>query len=99
MTFQETYNLKADTSMQQRTQVGCISAAQDITYEDPATQDHDKRLKWSKYAFQWPQSVMDQSIWYVVIDPIIQSKGVTCADADIKNVIIAQLPTLITLVP
>jgi hypothetical protein len=99
MTFQETYNLRADPSMQQRTQVACISTAQDITYEDPATPDHTKRIAWSKYAFQWPQTVSEQAIWYVVIDPTVQSKGNTCTDADIKNVIIAQLPTLMLLVP
>lgn len=99
MTFQETYNLRVDLSMQQRTQVACISTAQDISYEDPATPDHDKRLKWSKYAFQWPQTVAEQAIWYVVIDPTIQSSGVGCADTDIKNVVIAQLPTLMLLAP
>jgi hypothetical protein len=99
MTFQETYNLRADPSMQQRTQVACISTAQDISYEDAGTVDHTKRLAWSKYAFQWPQTVAEQTIWYVVIDPIVQSKGPACEDADIKNVVIAQLPTLMLLVP
>jgi hypothetical protein len=99
MTFQETYNLRADDSMKQRTQVAVVSTAQDISYEDPSTPDHETRMKWVKYAFQWTATVEEQAIWYVVIDPIVQSKGAACEDIDIKNVVVAQLPTLILLAP
>jgi hypothetical protein len=85
--------------MQQRTETACCDVATGILTESPTTPDHTNRLNWAKYCYSAPATVMQQAIWYVVMDPTVNAAGTACTDANIKAAVTNNLSYLTPLAP
>jgi hypothetical protein len=87
--------------LSQQTEVAVVTAAGQITNEDPATPDHANRLAWANWAvpnssvawqaFAWPVASNPSIVTAVTADP----SGQTVLDGDVQFVINSNLDIVI----
>jgi hypothetical protein len=87
--------------LSQQTEVAVVTAAGQITNEDPATPDHANRLAWANWAvsnssvawqsFAWPVANNPAIITAVTADP----SGQTVLDSDVQFVVNSNLDKVI----
>jgi|SRR5215475_5775998 len=95
-TYELNYSLRYDQKwLQQRTEVSVVKSAQYIQIEDPATPDHDNRLKWANWTIKNSSVAFGSFMWSVALDPNVVSKGQDITDAEIDGITSAALPAVI----
>jgi hypothetical protein len=87
--------------LSQQTEVAVVTAAGQITNEDPATPDHANRLAWANWAtvnssvawqsFAWPVANNPSIVTAVKADP----SGSTVLDSDVQFVVNSNLEIVI----
>jgi hypothetical protein len=81
----ETYRLRYDDpEMKNRVTAAMAQNAGNIRNEDPTTPE---RQQWADYAFANTQSLAEQAMWDVVMNPTINNAGDTATDQDILFVV------------
>jgi hypothetical protein len=89
-------------SIQQQIEVAMITAAQNISNEDPATADHTNRIAWAKWANQNSSAAWIPFAWPVAMNPSIQASveadpsGQGVKDSDIQFVVNSNVEAVIT---
>lgn len=89
-------------SIQQQIEVAVITAAGDITEEDPSTPDHANRIAWAAWANENSSVAWNPFAWPVAMNPAIQYEveadpsGQTVKDADVQFVVNSNIESVIT---
>jgi hypothetical protein len=84
LTYEESATLMLDGNFQGRIKVACLTFANYIQNESPATQGHTARLRWAQSAFQNSQAAAQQIQPTTVMDPAVQAAGSVISDTDLQ---------------
>lgn len=75
------------TALQKKVTVAVAVAATNVLCEDPATDQHDKRLQWAQNVLRDVQAWGQQMIWGVLRVPAIVQTGASASDADVQTAV------------
>ena len=96
MSYQDSYNLRYTQNwLHDRGEVSVVRSADYIMIEDPATPDHEGRLKWAYWAHRNSSVAIVSFLWPLALDPIVLAEGADITDAQIDAIIAAALPGVI----
>jgi hypothetical protein len=73
--------------------------AANILNEDPATPNHDARMDWANMALANSQSIAEQAMWDVVLNPAINEAGDAATDNDILFAVSSWINKVIPIPP
>jgi hypothetical protein len=96
MTFLEIYDMRFNSGdLKKKILVACIKAANDIIFEDPATEDHVLRFNWAKRALAENQVAAERALWGVCSNATIQSTFPLETDEDVQFVVNSLIPSFL----
>jgi hypothetical protein len=84
LAYTDSAGLMQDIEFQGRVKVACLTFANNILGEDPATAAHNTRLKWAQQCMLNPQQAAQQCQHNVVMQPQVQAVGKDVTDADLQ---------------
>lgn len=84
LTYEESAALMADPVFQGRVKVACLSYAQYINYEDPASPGHNARFRWAQNMYNNPVFVAGQITPPTVMNPNVQEAGAAVTDQNLQ---------------
>jgi hypothetical protein len=87
MTYIESANLMVDIEFRGRIKVGCLTFANYIVGEDPATPAHSTRVKWAQQTMLSPDLTASQIQPTVVMDAAVQEAGADITDAALQEAV------------
>lgn len=81
-TFNEIHDqIYANATFEKQVVVACLSTADQIIREDPATEDHEARLNWARVVISNPTFAARKMMPVMMVNPVVQSG--TFSDTDI----------------
>lgn len=86
-TFLDVWNLAHSAMLKARIAGAIAKAALNILNENPATANHENRVRWAWSSLLEPDNMASRMIWGVVGNADIQNAGDNASDNDIEYVV------------
>lgn len=88
MSLESDYRLVYQSPLlRHRAFAACVRTAYQIVAEPKATTNNALRLKWAKSVLRSPESLLNNVMWALALDPVIAKEGEKVKDDEILRVV------------